>query len=195
VKGKLLQLRRTRGAADEMSDEALLAACAVGEAAALGALFDRHRRTIHRFVARLVNNDRDVEDVVQQTFLEVHRSARKFGGRSTAKTWMLGIAANMVRHHVRSDLRRRAATERFGAELRPVATDLDRQLEQRDLVARLEAAIATLSNEQRVVFVMCDLEEVPGRDAAEILGVREGTLWWRLSEARRTLRAALEVPR
>ena len=193
MKGKLLQLHRNRGTPEELSDEALLAACAVGEAAALGALFDRHRRTVQRFVARLVNDDGDVEDVVQQTFLEVHRSARRFAGRSTAKTWMLGIAANIVRHHVRGALRRRAATERFGAELRPLAGHFDVELEQRDLIARITIALQALPHEQRVVFVMCDLEQVSGREAALALGVREGTLWWRLAEARRTLREALEV--
>jgi RNA polymerase sigma-70 factor, ECF subfamily len=193
MKGKLLQLHRTRGVPEELSDEALLAAAAVGEVAALGALFDRHRRTVQRFVARLVNDDRDVEDVVQQTFLEVHRSARKFAGRSTAKTWVLGIAANVVRHHVRGDLRRRAATQRFGAELRPLASFIDHEVEHRDLLARVADALHALPHEQRVVFVMCDLEQVSGREAAQALGVREGTLWWRLAEARRTLRAALEV--
>ncbi len=193
MKGTLLQLRRTRGTPDELSDEALVAACGVGEVAALGALFDRHRRTVQRFVARLVNDERDVEDVVQQTFLEVHRSARRFAGRSAAKTWLLGIAANVVRHHVRGDLRRRAATQRFGAELRSAGDRPDHELVHRNLLARVAGALHALPHDQREVFVMCDLEHVSGREAALALGVREGTLWWRLAEARRALRVALEV--
>ena len=91
MKGKLLALRRVAGDPAEMSDVALLAACAVGDSAALGALFDRHRSAVQRFLARLADQ-RDTDDLVQETFLQVNRSADRFRGRSSVKTWILGIA-------------------------------------------------------------------------------------------------------
>jgi RNA polymerase sigma-70 factor (ECF subfamily) len=59
-------------------------------------------------------------------------------------------------------------------------------------MARLKAAMEGLPHDLREVFVMCDLEEIRGVDAARVLDIREGTLWRRLHEARKALREALE---
>jgi DNA-directed RNA polymerase specialized sigma24 family protein len=58
-------------------------------------------------------------------------------------------------------------------------------------VLRIERALERLSPEHRAAFLLCELEEVPGPEAASLLGVKVGTLWRRLSEARARLRAAL----
>jgi len=193
VKGKLLPLRRVAGDAAEMSDDALLAASAVGESAALGALFDRYHARIHRFLGRLSGTDRrDLDDLVQATFLEVRRSAARFGGRASVKTWIFGIAVNVVRHHVRGEMRRRAMNQRFAELPAGLAAAPDTDAEQRQLLARVAAALAELPHDLKVALVMCDLEDIPGAEAARVLGVREGTLWRRLHEARKRLRAAVK---
>ena len=82
---------------------------------------------------------------------------------------------------------------------REIVTELDRYIVGQ-AAAKRSVAIALrnrwrrqqLAPDLREVFVMCDLEEVPGAEAATALGLREGTLWWRLSEARKALRKALE---
>src|SRR5262245_55323646 len=106
--GKLVPLRRASGKPEELSDEALLAGGALGDPAALGALFDRHHRAVHRFLSRLVGSPRDVEDLLQATFIEVRRAGGRFDGRSAVLTWLLGVAANLARHHVRGEARRHA---------------------------------------------------------------------------------------
>lgn len=189
--GKLIPLRRLAGAPDEMSDEALLAACAVGERAALGALFDRHHLAVFRFLGRLIAAERHaLDDLVQNTFLEVWRSAGQFAGRGAARSWVLGVAANVARHHCRGEARRRAALQQLpgvsGPGRRP-----DDEAAHRQLVERLDAALTALPHDLAVAFVMCDLEGVPGVDAARALGVREGTMWRRLHDARKRLRAAV----
>lgn len=190
---KLVPLRRQAGVVSEMSDEALLAACSVGDTAALGALFDRHEEVVRRFVSRLSGaSARDADDLVQTTFLELHRSARRFGGRSTVKTWILGVAANVVRHHTRGESRRRTLAAAWAERTPPLQARPDDEAVQRQLVARLAVAIGNLSHDLRVAFVMCDLEHVAGVEAARVLGVREGTLWRRLHDARKRLRAELE---
>lgn len=193
VRGKLVALRRAAGKPCEMSDEALLAACAVGDAPALGALFDRHRAAVHRYISRLAGTGaRDIDDLVQQTFVAVPRTAPKFGGRSSVRTWIFGIASNVVRHHVRAEIRRRAATTRYADQPSVVPSGPHEVARRRQLFASLERALVELPLPQREAFVLCDLEEVPGADAARTLGIREGTLWWRLAEARKALRRALE---
>jgi RNA polymerase sigma-70 factor, ECF subfamily len=194
--GKILPLRRLderRAAVSEISDEALLAACGVGESAALGALFDRHNEAIFRLLSRLLRTDPgEIDDLVQTTFLEAWRSAKKYSGNGTVKSFLFGIAANTVRHHVRSSQRRRTAI----ADWRPPtgSTAPDDVALRAQQVSRLAAALDELPHDLRVTYVLCDLEDVPGVEAAELLGVRAGTLWRRLHEARRALRDAIEGP-
>jgi RNA polymerase sigma-70 factor (ECF subfamily) len=193
--GKLLPLRRSGEATGSVSDQTLLAACAGGDLAALGALFDRHHRALYAFLSRLAGADREnLDDLVQATFLEVSRAAKKYRGQAAVRTWLFGIAAHLVSHHVRADVRRRALHARAAEQDTDQAspTDAVAEAERRDLAVRAGAALEALSHDLRAVFVMCVLEEIPGTEAARVLGVREGTLWWRLHEARKALRVALE---
>jgi RNA polymerase sigma-70 factor (ECF subfamily) len=191
--GKLLSLRRLGGRADQMTDAALVAACAVGDGAALGALFDRHSRAVYRFASRLAGvSSVDLDDLVSAAFLEACRSARAFRGVSSVRTWLFGIAANVVRHHVRHDRRRRALLDQY--RQLPVAAAVERPdetAERRQLLLRLEAALHALPHDLRVAFVMCDVEDVACAEAARVLGLRQGTVWKRLQRARELLGSAL----
>jgi RNA polymerase sigma-70 factor, ECF subfamily len=188
--GKVIPLRAELA---ELTDEAILAACAKGTTAALGVLFDRYQATVYRFISRLSGTDaRDLDDLVQATFLEVHRSAANFRGGSAVKSWILGIALNIMRHHVRSEIRRKAMLSSFAETPMSDSARPDESAERRQLMARLYQALNTLPKELREIFVLCDLEEVRGVDAAKILQVPEGTIWRRLHEARKALRAAIE---
>src|SRR5262245_54267609 len=83
---RLLAFRRAEGVVTEMSDEALLAACAVGDTAALGVLYDRHQASVRRFLARLRGaRAAELDDLVQATFIEVWRSSPRFRRRSAVK--------------------------------------------------------------------------------------------------------------
>jgi RNA polymerase sigma-70 factor (ECF subfamily) len=194
VIGKLLPLRRLRvPTTSDLSDEALLAACATGDRAALGVLFDRHRDHVHRFLARLrLRDPRDQEDLLQATFLEAQRSARRFGGRASVRTWLMAVAANVARHHMRAESRRRAAMQRLGVVPRPGPDSPADEAQRRQISYRLAAALAGLNDHLRVPFVMCDLEGVATEQAARVLNLRMGTLWRRLHEARTALRRAIE---
>jgi RNA polymerase sigma-70 factor (ECF subfamily) len=192
VKTRLVPLRRVDGKVDELSDSALLAACATGDAAALGALFDRFNVAVYRFVARLPTTDEAArDDLVQATFLEVRTLARKFRGDSSVKTWILGVAANVARHALRSEQRRRVHQARFVEGLATVADGPDVEVDRRRQLARIAAALATLPHDQQVAFILCDLEQLPGVDVARALEVPEGTLWRRLHHARKAVRAAV----
>jgi RNA polymerase sigma-70 factor (ECF subfamily) len=191
--GKLLALRRVSGDAAELTDAALIAGCAIDDSAALSALFDRHSRAVFRFISRLSGTGSgDLDDLVAATFLEACRCAGTFRGGSSVTTWLFGIAVNVVRHHIRADVRRRA----FVAAYRHVPGSAsshrpDDAAEHRELITRLGDAIGGLPHDLREAFVLCELEEVPGPEAARTLGVPQGTLWRRLHEARKSLRSAL----
>ncbi len=193
-RGRIVPLRRLderKAAVADISDEALLAACGVGDPAALGALFDRHHDAIHRLIARLLSTEPSaIDDLVQTTFLEAWRAARGFRGIGTVRSFLFGIAANAVRHHIRGASRRRTAIAQM-PEPAPGRRP-DEMVARDQLVGRLADALAALPHDLRAAFVLCDLEDVPGVDAARALDVRPGTLWRRLHEARRALRAALD---
>jgi RNA polymerase sigma-70 factor (ECF subfamily) len=191
TEGKLLAFRRVQGTTEELSDRALVSAIAAGDQAALGALFDRYHRDVFRFASRLARGA-DAEDFVQITFLEAHRSAPRFRGDSAVKTWLFGIAANVVRQHVRGEKRKTSAAEALSAIPAAHGVGPAESIEAEQRRRWLAAAIETLTPALREAYVLCVVEEVPGKDAAEALGIREASLYRRLSDAREALRAAIE---
>lgn len=190
---KVIPLRPEGHDIDDLSDEALVAACTTGDRAARAALFSRHVDFVYRFVAKFAGADKHaVEDLVQATFLEAFAAVHTFRGASAVRTWLCGIAHNVVRNYVRAEVRRKHALARmadhhaqgFGSKAALSAA-------QRTAFTRLEAALPLLPQEQREVFVMCDVLEMKGAEVAQVLRVPEGTVWRRLHEARQQLRAAI----
>jgi RNA polymerase sigma-70 factor (ECF subfamily) len=153
-------------------------------------MFDRHHAVVFRFVSRIASAcASDVEDLAQSTFLEMWRSSARFRQSGSARSWILGIAANLVRHYVRGEVRRRTAmADLAGQPERGRAGRPDELAAQSELLHRLAAALDALPHDLRVAFVLCDVEEVPGVDAARALGIRQGTMWRRLHDARKRLR-------
>lgn len=174
---------------EELSDEALVAACATGDTAALAGLFDRHHAMVFRFVSRIASAcASDVEDLAQSTFLEMWRSSGRFRQSGSARSWILGIAANLVKHYVRGEVRRRSAMADLAEQPEPRTGRPDELAARSELIGRLACALDELPHDLRVAFVLCDVEEVPGVEAARALGVRQGTMWRRLHDARKRLR-------
>jgi RNA polymerase sigma-70 factor (ECF subfamily) len=191
--GQIVPLRRPddRGRVSELSDEALLASCGVGDPAALGALFDRHHEAIYRLISRLLRMEpAETDDLVQLTFMAAWKSAGGYKGKGSVKSFLYGIAANTVRRHFRNTRRRLAALADWPEPAAGGSPDEAAMRAQQ--VKRLAAALDELPLDLRAAYVLCDLEDVPGVEAARILDVRAGTLWRRLHEARRALREAIE---
>jgi RNA polymerase sigma-70 factor (ECF subfamily) len=190
---KVAYLRPKKGDPNEISDEMLVAACGMGDGAALAALFDRHHRSVYGFLVRVSGaQGQDLDDLVQTTFLKVLQSARRFRGKAAVRTWILGIATNVARRHFRGEARRRRLADALRHVPQPATRGPDTDVETQQQLERLEAAVETLPPHLRVAFVMCDLEGVAGVEAARVLGLRQGTLWRRLHEARKALAATIE---
>lgn len=187
--GKLVQLR-PEVRIEDVSDGGLVAACATGDRAARALLFERHVAAVHRFVARMRGADPDtVDDLVQATFVSAFQSAGGFRGER-AIGWLYGIAANHVRAYARGEIRRKRALSSV-ADASQVAWHARPASANPALLARLPGAIAELPHDLRAAFVLVDLEGERGRDAADALGIPEGTLWRRVFHARKTLRDVL----
>ena len=90
---------------------AVAARCAQGDRAAQRELFVRTRPSVHRTLYRILGNNHDVEDVLQETYLMVFRGIDKFEGRSSPTTWCCGIAIHVAYNHLRAARHRRHEPE------------------------------------------------------------------------------------
>lgn len=180
------------------TDATLLAHAAAGDPAALDELFRRHRAVAFRVAYRLLGNEADALDAVQDGFVNALTHLARFGGRSSFKTWLLRVVSNAALDLGRSRKRRDA---RFGAG--PAVEDAtvfapdpppDAGLERADLRVRLERAIAMLPEAQRQTFVLHADGELSYRDIADALGISIGTVMSRLFYARQRLRTLLADP-
>lgn len=181
-----------RRAAESPSDADLMRACVDGDTAALAQVFDRHHAAVHRCALRLLaGNAADADDIVQQTFLTAYRSAARFDGGAALRPWLLGIAARHVRHRRRAFARLTRLLGRVRAQPVSRPPGPERRVADRERIGHLEAAIEQLPPLAHEAFVLCEIEQVRGVDAAAALGVPEGTIYRRLHDARRRLQAML----
>jgi RNA polymerase sigma-70 factor (ECF subfamily) len=176
------------------SDGELIERMAAGDRDALGMLFDRHHRALSSFLARAYGtSDIDIDDLVQTTFLEAFRAAPRFRSRATPRTWLFAIGGNVAKMHRRATRRRTRAIQTLADLPEHTMTAVDAKLADQRALARVAAALDELPHDLRVAYVMCVLEEVAADDAARALGVAHGTIWRRVHQARRALRAAVDA--
>jgi len=163
-----------------------------GEAQALGEVYDLHHEAVRAFAGRLVGDPSIAEDLLHEVFVALPRTIRRFQGNSSLRSFLTGVAINHARHHVRSASRRRAAVQRMGREPERETESPEASLQRTTFLQALNRALDRLPLDQRVAFVLCDVEEHSSAEAAEITGAPEGTMRTRLFHARKKLRAALE---
>ena len=165
-----------------------------GETAALGQLYTHHHAPLRAFARRLLGNEAAAEDLVHDVFIALPAALRRFEGRCTLRTFILSIAANRARQRARSLARRARKLDRFRSfGSQPPPAGPDEMGERKQLASLLERAIHRLPMEQRMVIVLCAVEERTSVEAADILGVPEGTVRTRLFHARKKLREFLQT--
>ncbi len=172
------------------ADEARLRDAAAGDQRAVRELYREHLDRVYRCVARILGpGDGDVEDVVQQVFLVALDGAGKFDGRSRVSTWLVGIATRRALDAARSRWRRRRwskVTEWVGLG-RPASAP-DARL---DALSVAEAALAELTPDQRMAFVLHEVEGYTFEEIREMTGTGISTLHARVKAARRRIDALL----
>jgi RNA polymerase sigma-70 factor (ECF subfamily) len=175
------------------TDAAVIARLARGDREGLDELFRRYRVVAFRVAYRLLGNEADALDAVQDGFVKVVRHVGRFRGRCTLKTWVLRVVSNAALDLGRQRQRRRSRladavrgrpTE-YDPDLRP--TELDRA-DLRGLVAQ---ALAELPDAQRQTFVLHVEGGLSYREVAETLNVPIGTVMSRLFFARKRLQSIL----
>src|SRR5579885_3494945 len=171
------------------SDEQLLACYAAGKRSALEELFRRHRGPAYRVAYRLLGNEADALDAVQEGFVKALTHLDSFRGRSSFKTWLLRVVCNAALDLGRQRGRREAISlEAAEADddrgLPVVADDPAAGLERADVRRHLDQALAALPEAQRRTFVLHADAGLSYREVADALGISIGTVMSRLFYAR-----------
>jgi RNA polymerase sigma-70 factor (ECF subfamily) len=177
---------------DRVPDDELLRRATAGDATAFTALFRRRQPDVYRFALHMTGSAAASEDVVQDVFLAVMRDGARYEpGRATVTAWLCGIARNCVRQRLDRD--RRLTSVDFAADDCAPAPDAGGPLDpladllRAEAVEALRRAVHTLPLPYREALVLCDLQELSYRDAAEVLGCPVGTVRSRLHRARSML--------
>lgn len=179
------------------SDDDLLGRFAAGQRAALDELFRRYRQPAFRVAFRLLGNEADALDAVQEGFVKALTHLAGFQGRSSFKTWLLRVVSNAALDLGRARGRRETLsldTSSSGDSANERLLSADEAglgLERADLRTLLDQALATLSEVQRQTFVLYADAGLSYREVADAMDTSIGTVMSRLYYARQKLRAFL----
>ena len=168
------------------SEEDLVWAAAGGDREAFAEFLDLHYDRIFRLCFRLTGRREEAEDLTQDICLALPGKLRSFRGQARVTTWLYRIAVNAAHDRRRRSASRTKAAEGWGdweTNRRAAASDTAAGLDW------LKRSMAALPDDLRDTVALTVDGEMTHAEAAEVLGLSEGTVSWRLSEVRRRLRA------
>ncbi len=170
------------------SDEDLATAAAAGDGAAFASLLDRHYDRLFAFCFRLTGARSEAEDLTQDICAALPAKLSSYQGRAKVTTWLYRVAVNAAHDRRRKRATYAKATTGWGDwEVNRTAA-IDDTTEKLDW---LTAAMNQLSDDLRDTLALV-LDDMTHAQAADILGVSEGTVSWRISEAKKALRTIKE---
>lgn len=155
-----------------LDDKELFALVGEGDEAAFNVLYERYFSLIYAFVFARVRNHADAEDLTQETFVSVFRSADRYSGRSAPLAWVYGIAKNTVYNRLRRQKRRDDRLDKVGIDpLSPIlgraAEDPESQLAYRRYFSAMDDRLQSLRPWQAEVFLLRYVENLPIREIAK----------------------------
>ncbi|GAA3240328.1 RNA polymerase sigma factor SigM [Streptomyces lavendulae] len=177
-------------AADDRSDQELLASHVDGDPHAFGELVRRHRDRLWAVALRTLGDREEAADAVQDALVSAYRAAHTFRGDSAVTTWLHRITVNACLDRARKAASRRTSplddTDRLERLLEPHES-AEAPAERQDLHRQLLAALDTLPVDQRAALVLVDMQGYPVAEAARVLGVPSGTVKSRCARGRAKL--------
>jgi RNA polymerase sigma-70 factor (ECF subfamily) len=171
-----------------------------GNAQAFGELVRRHQQRIHRLAVHMLRDRAEAEDVTQETFIRAYQALARFDGRSEPYTWFYRITINLSLNRIRSRKTSRTTHDTDDPRLdgvltdkRPESADPGGTAQRRQLYAALCQGIDGLSETLRTTLLLVCIDGRSHEDVSTILGAPEGTIAWRVHEARRKLKEFLKT--
>jgi RNA polymerase sigma-70 factor, ECF subfamily len=185
-----------------VTDEALMIRFQQGDRAAFAALVRKHKSPLFNFALRQLRAKTTAEDVVQETFVRVVQNAADFKHEARFTTWLYTIARNLcidqlrkgaLRKHPSLDARQSQdeGGPTLGEQTADARANVERDATAGELRERIASAVETLPDDQREVFLMREVANLPFKEIADITGVPENTVKSRMRYALERLQAAL----
>jgi len=173
-----------------------------GDVVAFEQLIEPHVGRLYNYLARMVGNSADAEDLTQDAILRAHRAISSFRGGATFQTWLYRIATNIAVDSLRRRRRRTARVTSLddplpaeqglvSREFRDTQRDPQELAEAAELTEEVQQAIGQLSPKLRAVVVLFDMQGLSYEEIADALGLPVGTVKSRLFNARVRLRELL----
>jgi RNA polymerase sigma-70 factor (ECF subfamily) len=191
-------------AREEVTCEVLMMRFQAGDRSAFTVLVRRHKTPIYNFILRLVRSTSAAEDLTQDVFVKVVQSAADFKHESRFSTWAYAIARNICIDHLRKmAFRQHPSLDQAQGESQDGPTLLDRTMDHHPSAAversaignevgkRIVRCVELLPEEQREVFLLREVANLPFKDIAGITGVPENTVKSRMRYALERLQEAL----
>ena len=182
---------------DDADDLRLMQLVGRGDTDAFEALVEKHQALVAGTVARMLGSNSDVEDIAQQVFIRVWKSARRYVPRAKFTTWLLKITRNLVFNELRRTKRRAQVPlqPETGVEDPPLKDDMnlapDASLLETELQRTIEEAILQLPDAQRLALVLRRYEQLSYEQIAEVLDLSVPAVKSVLFRARSELRSRL----
>jgi len=162
-----------------------------GEAAAFSVLYDRLSPRIRGWVSRQTRDRHQIEDLVQQTMLQVHLARAVFVPGSHVSPWVFAIARRLASNAARGSRRMARVIEGRDHDAPSSDAAADEVASARELADRTERALAALPEPQRTAFELLRIEGLTPHEAAEVLGTTVGAVKQRAHRALEALRATM----
>jgi RNA polymerase sigma-70 factor, ECF subfamily len=169
------------------ADPELIARARSGDRQAFGKLVELYQRRVYATARRMMGGHADADDVMQEAFLRAFRGLKGFDGRADFFTWLYRIVINVALNQLRAGGRR-------PVEVELASPDPTARLEARERAERTRAAVLALPGAIRAALVLHVIEGLPQAEVAHILECAEGTVAWRVNQARKLLRDELGEP-
>jgi RNA polymerase sigma-70 factor (ECF subfamily) len=169
-------------------DTALVARVRAGDRSAFDALVHAYMRQAFQLAFRVVGHREDAEDLVQEAFLAAYQYLDSFDATRPFGPWLMRIVLNRGANLRRTRARRETEPETDAVSPAPSALEESERAEARVMLTQ---AMATLSERQRMIVTLFDVDGMTSTEIGEMLDLSAGTVRWHLHEARRTLRGAL----
>lgn len=176
------------------ADSQVMAAIQGGDERALGELIRRKTAPLLQTVARITRDREEARDIVQVVFLRVWEKRQDFNPRWSPNTWIFRIAVNLAIDQVRRRQTRDQAVRPLGSHLRSIQGNGARtlaDLEHREVAEILERLSSSLTEKQRLVFLLAGVEGLGSEEVGQILGCKASTVRNHLFAARKHLRHEL----
>jgi RNA polymerase sigma-70 factor, ECF subfamily len=178
------------GPNDDNDETEMLARVAAGEAQAFRGLVDRHLPTVLAIARRMLRDDAEAEDVAQEALLRLWRNAAALElGAGGVRPWLRRVASNLCIDRVRAR-RNTTAVDQVPEQAEPAGQV--RHLAERELGARVDAALKALPERQRLAITLFHYEGMSQIEVGSVLGISDEAVESLLARARRTLKAALK---